>query len=115
MDINRTITQGEPINDIIIYENDIFDFVMTLFDDLGAAMADALEVQIIGMMEPGSNVRFTSGTVVISNGIATVPFPVTFTSVKGDYRCKIKVANDISDPTSLLTVGTFRLLIREAT
>ena len=114
MNINRVVTQNEPINEIIVYEDNEFNLLLELFDDLGAEFADGVFIRVIMSLRTGSYERWTSGIVTVSSGVATIEFDSDSTSEAGDYTCNIEVVDDATTVTTNLTVGTFRFLVEEA-
>ncbi len=115
MDIHRIVTQGEPINEVIVTEGNDFDLVLELYDDRGDAFTDVQGARIILMMAQGSFVRWTGDVASITSGVATIPVPADQTTEPGDYNCKLRIYDDSATPDTYLTIGEFRFLIEEAT
>jgi hypothetical protein len=115
MDIHRIVTQGEPINEVIVTEGNEFNLILELYDDQGNAFTDGLGAGIILMMSDGSYLRWTGDVVSISGGEATIAIDETVTADPGDYICKLRMYDDGATPDSYLTIGEFRLLVKEAT
>ena len=113
MDINRIVTQGEPINEVIVTEGDEFDLVLELYDDLGNAFPDGAGAGIILTMLEDSYIRWTGDVAVVGSGEVTIPVDETVTAEPGDYICKLRMYDNGATPDGFLTVGEFRLLIEE--
>lgn len=114
MDIHRIVTQGEPINEVIVTEGDEFDLVLELYDDQGNSFSDGFAAGLLIMMGEGSYTRWTGDVVSVSAGEVTIPFDETATEQPGDYVCRLRIYDSAATPDSYLTIGQFRLLIKEA-
>jgi len=115
MNIHRIVTQGQPINEVIVTEGDEFDLVLELYDDQGNAFTDGMGAGVVLMMSEGSYTRWTGDVVSVSGGEVTIPVDDVVTADPGDYVCKLRMYDDGATPDTYLTICEFRMLVKEAT
>ena len=114
--IHRTVTYGEPIDDINVSQSDDIQVQFTIKDDQGILVTDLRADVYLFMSDrdvySGSAEYFYTSGAAVTSGVCTITFDETSTAIPGNYTCELLLTPTEDTPELTWTFDSFKFNVR---